>query len=336
MAAAWHHPLPPLALMAALLLAAGIVGVGRSAAHTRTTGDRWWARANLLETDAGDLVIPRILHQIYIGPPGDASTGPADHQPFLRGCRYQYGPAAGWVHMGWNASGAEALIASHVPWLLATYRNLTKLNERADLVRYAALHKFGGLYIDSDVECWREGSDMLAGADVGTWEEEGCASAMLASRPGAAVWEAAMRLAVGRRADARAAGRDGTYASIQRTGPILLADALESLGVARNASRRLDGKGLNRRLFHESYEVEGTRYHVYPAGSWFTPCLFWQDACMARVLEARADGVADLSTLVGVHRYRGSWIAEHEQPSLSHLRQSAKHLICAPFLATAQ
>lgn len=50
---------------------------------------------------------------------------------------------------------------------------------------------------------------------------------MLASRPGEPVWDAALRMAAGRR---QRTGVDSTLDSIERTGPILLADAFESLG----------------------------------------------------------------------------------------------------------
>eukprot|EP00887_Chlorella_sp_A99_P000993 scaffold5.g993.t1 len=330
-------------LVLAAVAAAAVCGVTRGAAHTHASAATIhgeiqqpapWERpqqravARSLRSNAGQgegggagagMAIPKILHQVYIGPPGDESQGSPGHQPWLEGCRYQYGAAAGWRHMFWNASAAEALLAEHVPWALAAYRGTDRLNERADIVRYAVLHKHGGLYLDSDVECWREGSDMLLGADVvvqGTWVEEGgCGTAMLASRPGEAVWEAALRLAIGRQ---ESKAWDSSLQSIHLTGPVLLSDALRSVGVVRNATAR---------LFEIDYAVAGTRYRIWPVFSWFQPCRYGERLCVARVMEQRAGGVMDMQMLVGMHRHAGSWI---EDPAFhaDGWRWTVQNLLC--------
>ena len=78
--------------------------------------------------------------------------------------------------MQWNASSAEALMAERFPRLLPFYRSLSKLNEKADLVRYAVLHVHGGLYLDSGVGAAVRPAAAWSAAQravLGLWREDG-------------------------------------------------------------------------------------------------------------------------------------------------------------------
>ena len=46
----------------------------------------------------------------------------------------------------------RAFVAEHYPWFLSTYDALPYPIMRADAVRYCLLHKYGGLYLDLDIE----------------------------------------------------------------------------------------------------------------------------------------------------------------------------------------
>ncbi|KAF8055599.1 och1 [Scenedesmus sp. PABB004] len=59
----------------------------------------------------------------------------------------------GYEHRLYDAAEREALVREHYPELLPVYRALSTPVERADLWRYLALHRWGGVYADSDVRC---------------------------------------------------------------------------------------------------------------------------------------------------------------------------------------
>lgn len=53
----------------------------------------------------------------------------------------------------WTDASSEAFIELHYPKLAATYKNYPYVIQRADAIRYAILHHYGGLYIDLDIVC---------------------------------------------------------------------------------------------------------------------------------------------------------------------------------------
>lgn len=59
----------------------------------------------------------------------------------------------GYEHRLYDAEDRQQFIRQNYPELLAVYISLSTNVERADLWRYLALHKYGGVYADSDVRC---------------------------------------------------------------------------------------------------------------------------------------------------------------------------------------
>merc|ERR1711933_338324 len=58
-----------------------------------------------------------------------------------------------WQHEFWTDVDNRRLLEEHYSWLLPTYDNLPLPVMRADMVRYAYLHQYGGVYLDLDVHC---------------------------------------------------------------------------------------------------------------------------------------------------------------------------------------
>ena len=56
-----------------------------------------------------------------------------------------------WKYVLWSKDAVDALIRTDYPHLWATYRSYPRWVQRADMARYAILHKYGGLYADLDV-----------------------------------------------------------------------------------------------------------------------------------------------------------------------------------------
>lgn len=59
----------------------------------------------------------------------------------------------GYEHRLYDARDRDQFIRKHYPELHSVYQALSTNVERADLWRYLALHKYGGVYADSDVRC---------------------------------------------------------------------------------------------------------------------------------------------------------------------------------------
>jgi len=58
-------------------------------------------------------------------------------------------------HKLWSDAEADAMIKDHYPEVLTAYNNLDQPVQRADLFRYAIVHRYGGFYVDADVKCLR-------------------------------------------------------------------------------------------------------------------------------------------------------------------------------------
>ncbi|KAK6506980.1 hypothetical protein TWF481_005437 [Arthrobotrys musiformis] len=62
----------------------------------------------------------------------------------------------------WTDESAREFIAKEYPWFLDTFDGYDHPIMRADVIRYFALRKFGGIYIDLDVGCRRKLDPLLA------------------------------------------------------------------------------------------------------------------------------------------------------------------------------
>ena len=61
-------------------------------------------------------------------------------------------PRARYTHMLWTDKNGRELIKNHYPFFLEAYDSYRYGIQRADAVRYFALHFYGGLYADMDYE----------------------------------------------------------------------------------------------------------------------------------------------------------------------------------------
>src|SRR5436190_16517529 len=95
-------------------------------------------------------VIPRIIHRVWLG----AEPMPEDFR--------RYGESWRRHHPGWRM---RLWTDEDLPEL-GDRRALERARhhaERANLVRYEVLRRFGGVYVDTDVECLRPIGPLLSG-----------------------------------------------------------------------------------------------------------------------------------------------------------------------------
>ncbi|EPS41188.1 hypothetical protein H072_4917 [Dactylellina haptotyla CBS 200.50] len=99
-------------------------------------------------------LVPKIIHQTY-----KTAEIPEKWLKPQKECRdlhpeYEY--------KLWTDDVAREFIEKEYPWFLETYDGYDHPIMRADVIRYFALRKFGGIYIDLDVGCQRKLDPLLA------------------------------------------------------------------------------------------------------------------------------------------------------------------------------
>ncbi|KAK6349728.1 hypothetical protein TWF696_006007 [Orbilia brochopaga] len=99
-------------------------------------------------------LVPKIIHQTY-----KTADIPEKWKLPQKECRdlhpeYEY--------KLWTDEVARDFIEKEYPWFLDTYDSYDHPIMRADVIRYFALRKYGGIYIDLDVGCQRKLDPLLA------------------------------------------------------------------------------------------------------------------------------------------------------------------------------
>ena len=97
--------------------------------------------------------IPKIIHQVFY----DVGLGELKDKPiYLKSIENikKYNPKKdGWKHCLWTKSKAEKMIKKSFPDYWTFYNSLPSEWYRMELVRYFAVAKYGGFYIDLDMFC---------------------------------------------------------------------------------------------------------------------------------------------------------------------------------------
>lgn len=101
--------------------------------------------------------IPKIIHQTW-----KTQVIPYWFSDFTRSWQTCH---PSWEYHLWDDEANRRLIQKHYPWFLRTYDNFSFNIQRADAVRYFILHRFGGIYVDIDMECFKSVEPLLQGAD---------------------------------------------------------------------------------------------------------------------------------------------------------------------------
>ena len=102
-------------------------------------------------------MIPNIIHQTWKN-----EDLPPDWASYAESWK-TYHPA--WEYRFWTDADNRALIAGSYPELLAVYDAYPYAILRADLARYCMLHRFGGVYVDMDIECLQPIESLTKGRD---------------------------------------------------------------------------------------------------------------------------------------------------------------------------
>jgi mannosyltransferase OCH1-like enzyme len=142
--------------------------------------------------------IPKIIHQIWIQ--GHSKMPRRYLQQALTWQRQN----PSWEYHLWDEDSLKALIRQRYAELLPVYEAYEEVAARADIGRYAVLHAFGGLYVDTDTICVRPITPYFLEPNISLYVQvydnpacpahpgaliEGVSNAMIACSPGHTFWQ---------------------------------------------------------------------------------------------------------------------------------------------------
>lgn len=90
-------------------------------------------------------VVPKIMHLIALG-----TADLSKYSDAIGSCRELH---SDWQHNVWTDANATSFLQENYPDIVPHYTGYHQNIQRANVLRYALLHKFGGVYLDLDVSC---------------------------------------------------------------------------------------------------------------------------------------------------------------------------------------
>lgn len=89
--------------------------------------------------------VPKIIHQVALG-----KTNITKYQDRINGCQKLH-PT--WEMNIWTDANATEFLEKNYPEILPHYIGYNQNIQRANILRYCVLHKYGGVYFDLDMSC---------------------------------------------------------------------------------------------------------------------------------------------------------------------------------------
>ncbi len=100
-------------------------------------------------------MIPKIIHKVWFDFSKD-SSGKLPKQEYID-CENQCQQInKEWTIMRWNEEKALDLITKKYPFFLEHYNNYKYPIQKVDAIRAFILYEYGGVYMDMDINCFRE------------------------------------------------------------------------------------------------------------------------------------------------------------------------------------
>ena len=128
-------------------------------------------------------MIPRIFHQVWVGP----DPMPQEYRDYQETWRRHH---PDWEMRLWTEDSLPTDLVRK-----EAYERLRKPAERADIIRLEVLLRFGGVYVDTDFECLRSIVPLLDGVEFFTASIKPgrVSNTLIGAKPGHPVLEQAVR-----------------------------------------------------------------------------------------------------------------------------------------------
>jgi len=106
-------------------------------------------RTHLLDISTSTKIeeIPRIIHMVWISPSLDKQP-PREFDDNRQKFQELH---PNWEVKLWTDESCRKLLVEDYPWFAPTYDKLNKVVLKVDAMKYAFLHKYGGVYVDMDM-----------------------------------------------------------------------------------------------------------------------------------------------------------------------------------------
>jgi mannosyltransferase OCH1-like enzyme len=91
-------------------------------------------------------LVPKIIHHIALG--SGANLG--KYASAIESCRNLH---PDWDHRFWTDANATSFVSVNYPEIFPHYTGYLQNIQRANILRYALVHTFGGVYLDLDITC---------------------------------------------------------------------------------------------------------------------------------------------------------------------------------------
>ena len=288
-------------------LAFGGVKAGGMFTHERgglSTLAKSVVKQGIWEQKHGGQHIPRILHYVYMSDQTDLQTALATPDSKIdptcyNSCLYHH---AHWTVMVWDHASVRQLVQLRYPEYANFFDQLHTNIYRSDVARYLVVLAYGGLYLDTDITCYKATDGLLGTTDTvlqGSNEHEGLTNSAFASVSGASIIATALEIAKERIAEdvnRTESTKDPVGHVLYSTGPFALKSAFDNVtGVFGQGNRRYEGQTL-----------EILTYHVWPRGTWFGPC-FRDEDCSSQ-LQRELAGYNLSHSIAGTHHFKATWI----------------------------
>jgi mannosyltransferase OCH1-like enzyme len=225
--------------------------------------------------------IPKIIHQIYNM--SGKEEGIREDYRIYRDTWLANHPH--WEYRYWDHVSSRKLVEEEYPWFLSSYDAYPHFIQRCDAIRYFILHRYGGLYVDMDMENLKQVDELFEDCELALFKAvKGYTNAALASAPGHPFWQAVFK-EMPLRVQNQPHGlfgrpeRSNSYYICWSTGPILISDIVEAGGFDRMEGTRVqptylfeplsprecDGKIIQSNDTSKSYAIHHMTMH------WLSP-----------------------------------------------------------------
>lgn len=159
-------------------------------------------------------MIPKVIHQIWLG-----GAPPSNVLAWMETWRHHFPE---WEHRFWTDDDVPELVNQDL------FDRSPNFAQKADLLRYELLHRFGGLYVDADFECLHSLESRLEHGELIVASEYGVVTnSFMGSVPGHPFPEALIAAAGAR---LRSSGFD--VPPNRTTGPHLVNQLFSEMGLA--------------------------------------------------------------------------------------------------------
>ena len=252
---------------------------------------------------SGGAHIPRILHYVYITEDGDLQTALAAPDSKLdsrcyKSCLYHH---SHWTVMVWDLASVRQLVQLRYPEYKNFFNQLGSNILRSDVARYLTVYTYGGVYLDTDITCFKATDDLLGTVDTvlqGSVESEGLTNSAFASVSGASILAEVLEVAqerVASKANDTSSAKDPVQDVLYATGPHALKNAFDIVTGMNGAGNQRHGKRMAQPL----------TYHVWPVGTWFGPC--WRNEECSSQLAKDIEGYDLAHDIAGTHHFKATW-----------------------------